>query len=210
VTLDAAAGVGVAQVRRAIEVNLARPFSRPAVVYTFRGLTDGEQHLAIRLGDAETSSRPLVRLHSECLLGDVFGSRRCDCGPQLEEAVERLAGVGGWLLYLRQEGRGIGLYNKLEAYALQDAGLNTFEANVRLGFPADARDYRAAAEMLTALDVTSVDLLTNNPEKVGQLQAYGVDVGEVVPTGTFSNDTNHRYLKAKAKHANHTLFGGTE
>lgn len=201
---DVPAGVGV---KRAIPVNLARPFTRPSTVYTFTGLSDGEQHLAIRLGEPDPDCRPLVRMHSECLLGDVFGSRRCDCGPQLEEAVERLSDVGGWLLYLRQEGRGIGLYNKLEAYALQDTGLNTFEANVHLGFPADARDYRVAAEMLSALHIPSVDLLTNNPEKVGQLRAYGIDVGAVVPTGTFENTNNHRYLQAKAEHAHHTLFG---
>jgi GTP cyclohydrolase II len=171
-------------------------------------LSDGEQHIAIRLGEHAKSAKPLVRVHSECLLGDVFGSRRCDCGPQLEEAVQRIEDVGGWLLYLRQEGRGIGLYNKLEAYALQDTGLNTFEANVRLGLPADARDYGAAAEMLTALSVASVDLLTNNPEKVGQLRAYGIDVGEIVPTGTYANDTNRRYLQAKADHACHTLILG--
>ncbi|HEV7805081.1 MAG TPA: GTP cyclohydrolase II [Solirubrobacteraceae bacterium] len=198
--------LGRAQIKREIIVNLARPLAQPALVYTFTGLTDAEQHLAIRLGEHSPSSRPLVRVHSECLLGDVFGSRRCDCGPQLDEAVDRVEAAGGWLLYLRQEGRGIGLYNKLEAYALQDSGLNTFEANERLGFPADGRDYRAAAEMLMALDVPSIDLLTNNPEKVGQLQAYGIDVGEVLPTGTFTNDTNHRYLQAKAEHACHTLI----
>lgn len=202
------AATGRAQIKRAITVNLARPFARPAMVYTFTGLTDGEEHLAIRLGDHDASTRPLVRVHSECLLGDVFGSRRCDCGPQLDEAVRRVYDAGGWLLYLRQEGRGIGLYNKLEAYALQDTGLNTFEANERLGFPADARDYRAASEMLTALDVPSIDLLTNNPEKVEQLQAYGIDVGDVQPTGTFSNVNNHRYLQAKADHACHTLVLG--
>jgi GTP cyclohydrolase II len=198
--------VGHVQIKRQIIVNLARPLAQPAFVYTFTGLTDGEQHLAIRLGELSASSRPLVRVHSECLLGDVFGSRRCDCGPQLDEAVERVEAAGGWLLYLRQEGRGIGLYNKLEAYALQDSGLNTFEANEHLGFPADGRDYRAAAEMLMALNVPSIDLLTNNPEKIGQLQAYGIDIGEVHPTGTFTNDTNTRYLRAKAEHACHTLI----
>jgi GTP cyclohydrolase II len=136
-------------------------YSADAELVTFHGLVDGLEHLALVLGDADRDrdrgAVPLVRLHSECLTGDVFGSARCDCGPQLREAVERISATGGYLLYLRQEGRGIGLYNKLDAYALQDQGLDTYAANAALGLPEDGRDYSAAAQMLTALGVDTLD-----------------------------------------------------
>ena len=125
---------------------------------------------------------PLIRPHSECLTGDVFGSQRCDCGPQLREAVERIADAGGYLLYLRQEGRGIGLYSKLEAYALQDTGIDTYEANLALGHREDERSYVAAAQMLHALGVSRVALLSNNPDKARQLRSCGVTVVAQVPT----------------------------
>ena len=124
---------------------------------------------------------PLVRLHSECLTGDVFGSERCDCGPQLREGVEAVAATGGFLLYLRQEGRGIGLYAKLDAYALQDTGMDTYEANLALGHGEDERDYTAAAQMLSALGANSIRLLSNNPDKAAQLTAHGISVSERVP-----------------------------
>jgi len=149
-------------------------------------------------GTTETAAAPLVRLHSECLTGDVFRSQRCDCGPQLREAVERISEAGGYLLYLRQEGRGIGLYNKLDAYALQDAGLDTYEANLALGFAKDERDYTVAAQMLLALGVDQLDLLTNNPDKATQLQAAGIQVNSRVPTGLHLSPVNGRYLAAKA------------
>ena len=174
-------------------------------VFTFDGLADGKEHLALALGDVSGASVPLVRPHSECLTGAVFGSERCDCGPQLREAVERIAGAGGFLLYLRQEGRGIGLYAKLDAYALQDLGLDTYEANRALGHADDERDYTAAAQMLTALGVGSVDLLTNNPDKPAQLRSYGVDVRSVVPTMVHASDANVRYLQAKVSHTAHTI-----
>ena len=146
-------------------------------MFTFDGLVDGKEHLALGLGDWQRSlaraavggRAPLVRPHSECLTGDVFGSQRCDCGPQLREAVERITDAGGLLLYLRQEGRGIGLYAKLDAYALQDAGLDTYEANVALGHGEDERDYTAAAQMLLALGADRIRLLSNNPDKAEQL-----------------------------------------
>jgi GTP cyclohydrolase II len=145
-----------------------------------------------------------VRLHSECLTGDVFGSLRCDCGPQLRESVERLAAAGGYLLYLRQEGRGIGLYAKLDAYVLQDRGLDTYEANVALGYGADERDYTAAAQMLGALGVSRVELLSNNPDKAAQLRRLGITVARRVPTGVHLSDANAHYLKTKAR-LGHTL-----
>jgi GTP cyclohydrolase II len=148
---------------------------------------------------------PLIRPHSECLTGDVFGSERCDCGRQLREAVERIAVAGGYLLYLRQEGRGIGLYSKLAAYALQDAGADTYEANLALGHAEDERSYLAAAQMLHALGASRVALLSNNPDKARQLQSWGVTVVEQVPTGVYLSDANQRYLETKARRGRHTL-----
>jgi GTP cyclohydrolase II len=174
-----------------------------ADVVTFDGLVDGQEHLAIVLGSP--GATPLVRLHSECLTGDVLGSRRCDCGPQLHEAVDRIETAGGYLLYLRQEGRGIGLYAKLEAYLLQDGGLDTYDANLALGYAADARDYTAAAQMLAALGVPRLALLTNNPDKAAQLTAHGLDVVSRVPTAVHLNASNRRYLKAKAHRGSHAM-----
>src|SRR2546430_1042563 len=169
----------VATVRTQVTVPLRFPdgYATTARVFSFNGLVDGREHLAFGLGDrsgpldgyVDGAAVPLVRPHSECLTGDVFGSQRCDCGPQLREAVERIAVAGGFLLYLRQEGRGVGLYTKLDAYALQDAGLDTYEANVALGHGEDERDYTVAAQMLRALGVQRVALLSNNPDKAEQL-----------------------------------------
>ena len=196
-----------ATVRTRVRVPLvfADGFAVTADVVTFHGLTDGAEHVALILGDIETGATPLVRLHSECLTGDVFGSARCDCGPQLREAVERIADSGGVLLYLRQEGRGIGLYNKLDAYALQDRGLDTYEANLALGLPEDARDYTAAAQMLAALEVETLDLLTNNPDKASQLRSLGVAVRDTHATLVHATPDNLRYLRAKADHTHHTI-----
>ncbi|WP_035844879.1 GTP cyclohydrolase II [Kitasatospora azatica] len=181
-----------------------------ADVVTFHDLADGAEHLALGLGDPGASTTPLVRLHSECLTGDVFGSARCDCGPQLREAVERIAERGGYLLYLRQEGRGIGLYNKLDAYALQDRGLDTYAANAALGLPEDGRDYTAAAQMLQTLGAPRIDLLSNNPDKAGQLAALGITVAERVPTGVHASPSNLRYLRTKATGTPLTLGHGLE
>ncbi|MFF9814715.1 GTP cyclohydrolase II [Streptomyces sp. NPDC014006] len=186
-----------------VPLHFADGYRADAELVTFHGLVDGREHVAVVLG--EPGAVPLVRLHSECLTGDVFGSARCDCGPQLREAVERVADRGGVLLYLRQEGRGIGLYNKLDAYALQDQGLDTYAANAALGLPEDARDYTAAAQMLTALGIGSLDLLSNNPDKAGQLRTLGLDVRDRVPTGVFSTPHNVRYLRAKVLQTQHTL-----
>jgi len=173
-------------------------------LFSFTGLTDGREHVALGLGPRDEVEVPLVRMHSECLTGDVFGSQRCDCGPQLREAVERIAEVGGYLIYMRQEGRDIGLYNKIDAYHLQEEGLDTFEANRALGLPDDARDYTAAAQMLHALDIGRVDLLTNNPDKALALDRLGIEVRRMLPTGLFQNSANLRYLRTKADEG-HTL-----
>lgn len=179
---------------------------------TFDGLVDGLEHVVVALGECAPDTRashppvPLVRLHSECLTGDVLGSARCDCGPQLDEAVERLSEEGGYLVYLRQEGRGIGLYNKIDAYALQDGGLDTFEANEALGFGGDERLYDVAAQMLLGLGVDRVRLLTNNPDKVAQLRAAGVAVADCLPTRLHLSPANRGYLTAKAGRG-HRLLG---
>lgn len=196
-----------------VPLEFADGLSTSARVFTFNGLVDGREHLALGLGDRSAplstyqhhDVAPLVRLHSECLTGDVLGSQRCDCGPQLHEAVQRIDAAGGFLLYLRQEGRGIGLYSKLDAYALQDSGLDTYEANLALGFPADERDYTVAAQMIRALGLHRISLLSNNPDKHLQLARLGIDVGERVATGVHLSAANARYLAAKAGRGAHTL-----
>jgi GTP cyclohydrolase II len=188
-----------------LPLRFADGYATDAQVYSFDGLIDGREHLAFALGDAGERGVPLIRPHSECLTGDVFGSQRCDCGPQLREAVERIADAGGYLLYLRQEGRGIGLYSKLEAYALQETGIDTYDANVALGHGEDERSYVAAAQMLHALGASRVALLSNNPDKILQLRACGVTVVAQVPTGVHISAANVRYLETKAHRGGHTL-----
>ena len=188
-------------------------FTTPARLITFDGLVDGLEHIAIGLGryadppepSGSAAQVPLIRPHSECLTGDVFGSQRCDCGAQLREAVERIADAGGYLLYLRQEGRGIGLYSKIDAYLLQDAGLDTYEANLALGHAEDERDYTVAAQMLAALDVPEVALLSNNPDKADQLTRLGITVTAQVPTAVHLSAVNAGYLETKASRGAHTL-----
>jgi len=172
-------------------------------IVAFRASDDGQEHVALVVG-AFGGKPPLVRLHSECLTGDVFGSLKCDCGPQLKEALRIIGGAGGGvLLYLRQEGRGIGLANKLRAYALQDRGLDTVEANLRLGFGDDERDYAHAAAMLHALGIEEVRLLTNNPSKVEGLEAAGIKVVERVAHHMPTNPHNADYLATKRKKSGH-------
>ena len=203
--------VATVRSRLAVPLRFADGYATTARLITFDGLVDGREHLALGLGDRAGSLRrsverpPLVRLHSECLTGDVLGSERCDCGPQLREAAERITDAGGYLLYLRQEGRGIGLYAKLDAYALQDAGLDTYEANVALGRGEDERDYTAAAQMLLALGADRVRLLSNNPDKAVQLEACGIEVAQRIPTGVHMSAANVRYLATKASHTAHTI-----
>ena len=177
----------------------------PAQIVAFRASDDGQEHVALVVG-AFGGEPPLVRLHSECLTGDVFGSLKCDCGPQLREALRIIGAAGGGvLLYLRQEGRGIGLVNKVRAYSLQDRGLDTVEANLRLGFADDERDYGHAAAMLAALGITEVRLLTNNPAKVAGLEAAGVKVVERVAHQMPANPHNADYLATKRKRSGHLL-----
>jgi GTP cyclohydrolase II len=172
-------------------------------IVAFRASDDGQEHVALLIG-APGGKPPLVRLHSECLTGDVFGSLKCDCGPQLKEALRIIGEAGGGvLLYLRQEGRGIGLANKLRAYALQDRGLDTVDANRRLGFADDERDYAHAAAMLRALGIEQVRLLTNNPNKVAGLEAAGIRVVERVPHHMPANPHNADYLATKRKKSGH-------
>jgi len=195
-----------------LPMSLEDGFETTARVFTFDGLVDGRPHLALRLGDRPVSSTrqrkpslPLVRLHSECLTGDVFGSQRCDCGPQLLEAVRRIDRVGGYLLYLRQEGRGIGLLAKLDAYTLQDEGLDTYEANLALGYDEDERDYTVAAQMLLALGLGEIALLSNNPDKARQLTDHGLRVAQRVPTAVHLSPANAHYLATKVRRGAHTL-----
>jgi 3,4-dihydroxy 2-butanone 4-phosphate synthase / GTP cyclohydrolase II len=166
----------------------------------------GLHHLALVRGEVGDGEPVLVRLHSECLTGDVFGSRRCDCGAQLDAALCRIAAAGrGVLLYLRQEGRGIGLAAKLDAYVLQDGGLDTVEANERLGFPADLRDYRIAAEMLKSIGVRKVRLLSNNPEKLAALRRCGLRLVEREPLRVPATEESRDYLETKRRKLGHLL-----
>lgn len=196
----------MAQVRNKVVIPVGKNQSYEAEFVSFHDLSDDKEHIALIFKSAdEADTVPLVRLHSECLTGDVFNSARCDCGKQLDEAVEMMAQTGGILLYLRQEGRGIGLYNKLDAYRLQDTGLDTFEANQALGFDNDLRDFGIAAQMLEAMGIEQIDLLTNNPEKIKTIEAQGVRVRHQRRTGVFYTRHNGHYLQAKADVANHKI-----
>ncbi len=176
-----------------------------AEIVAFRTGESSEEHVALLIGQPN-GSPPLVRLHSECLTGDVFGSLKCDCGPQLHAAIAAIAASGwGILLYLRQEGRGIGLVNKLRAYALQDQGFDTVDANVRLGFAVDARDFGVAARMLRLLGADRIALLTNNPAKVEALEEAGIVVAERVAHSLPPNPHNERYLATKRDRTGHQL-----
>ncbi|HIA39675.1 MAG TPA: GTP cyclohydrolase II [Candidatus Poseidoniales archaeon] len=175
-------------------------------IRVFHEAETGMDHVVLTLGDMSGPDPVLVRMHSECLTGDVFGSMRCDCGAQLNAAMDMVRERGwGALLYLRQEGRGIGLHAKIQAYHLQDEGADTLDANLMLGLPADARNYRIAAEMLETMKINRVCLITNNPDKVEQLSDLGVDVVERMPLVVGVSDENRRYLETKALRMGHNI-----
>jgi 3,4-dihydroxy 2-butanone 4-phosphate synthase / GTP cyclohydrolase II len=176
------------------------------VVKIFENTVDGKEHVAVVKGDVSTSEPVLVRVHSECLTGDIFGSFRCDCGPQLHAALDRIELEGrGVVLYMRQEGRGIGLTNKIKAYALQEQGLDTVEANVHLGFPPDPRDYGIGAQILRELGIQKMKLMTNNPKKRVGLQSYGLEVTELLALEVPATAENQGYLETKRDKMGHIL-----
>jgi 3,4-dihydroxy 2-butanone 4-phosphate synthase/GTP cyclohydrolase II len=192
-------------IRRAAETVIPTPFGEfKAIIY--ENDVDSQQHLALTRGSFKKDDRVLVRVHSECLTGDVFGSQRCDCGGQLHRALKRISEEGqGVLLYMRQEGRGIGLLNKLKAYELQDKGLDTVEANVELGFKPDLRDYGIGAQILADLGLHHLKLMTNNPQKIVGLDGYGLDIVERVPLEVSPGERNEDYLRTKRDKMGHMI-----
>ena len=176
------------------------------VMHGFEDPDTGQEHVALTFGKVAEEQGVLCRVHSECLTGDAFSSLRCDCGPQLDAAMAAIVENGwGCLLYLRQEGRGIGLHAKIQAYHLQDRGADTLDANLMLGHPADKRDYEIAATMLSNLDIKSVALLTNNPDKVKQLESHGITVARKVPLIAGIGDENVGYLQTKIRRMGHMI-----
>jgi len=196
----------MAEVRARVALKVGSKSNIDAEILSFRGLKSDKEHVALVFKSADSHKQtPLVRMHSECLTGDVFHSSRCDCGEQLEETITRMGSEGGIILYLRQEGRGIGLYNKIDAYRLQSQGMNTYEANNHLGFGDDLRDFEEAAQMLSALGIKKINLITNNPKKINEIQEYGIEVEQVVHTAAHVKSGNKNYLKAKVSHGKHQL-----
>jgi 3,4-dihydroxy 2-butanone 4-phosphate synthase/GTP cyclohydrolase II len=192
-------------VERVVSTALPTAFGEFAAV-GYRSLVDNKHHVALVKGEIAGAQDVLVRVHSECLTGDVFHSLRCDCGEQLESALSMIEHEGqGVLLYLSQEGRGIGLLNKLRAYKLQEEGLDTVDANLRLGLPADLRDYGIGAQILVDLGLTSIRILTNNPKKISGLAGYGLSVTDQIPIQHVPNPHNEAYLRAKRDRLGHTL-----
>ncbi len=192
-------------VHRVAEAKLPTPYGNFTAI-AYRSNIDPDEHLALVMGDVATDDPVLVRVHSQCLTGEVFGSLRCDCGEQIKMAMKSIAEEGrGVLLYMRQEGRGIGIHNKIRAYELQDKGMDTVEANISLGFAPDLRDYGVGAQILAELGLHNIRLLTNNPKKVIGLESYGLKVLETVPIITAPNPFNSRYLETKQKKLGHVL-----
>lgn len=195
-------------VRKQVPVPLNNGVTANFVTFDFNENGDGD-HIAVLFGAWDTQTAPLVRIHSECLTGDVFGSERCDCHAQLHEAMDTMSDIGGILLYLRQEGRGIGLKAKIDAYDLQiNQGMDTFEANRALGHQEDARQYDVAAEMLLALNVRRICLLSNNPDKARALRDAGIDVVAVRPTVVHVTQANEQYLNTKVQYGHSIKVAG--
>ena len=175
-------------------------------LHLYKSTLDGQHHIALVKGDVARNKNVLVRVHSECLTGDVFGSRRCDCGPQLQKAMQQISESGtGVLLYMRQEGRGIGLPGKIAAYKLQEKGYDTVEANLKLGFPMDLREYGIGAQILSDLGLKTIQLITNNPKKVVGLEGYGLEITKQIPIRVKANPHNAKYLKTKKEKMGHTI-----
>ena len=202
---DVAALLDPTRLEVAARARLPVEASESAEIIAFRSPEEASDHVALVIGKRD-GNPPVVRLHSECLTGDVLGSLKCDCGPQLHAALHAMADAPwGVLLYLRQEGRGIGLVNKLRAYALQDQGYDTVDANLRLGFPVEARDFAIAGRMLELLNIPHIRLMTNNPEKVARLEKEGVEVIERLPLALPTNKYNEQYLATKRDRTGHQL-----
>jgi GTP cyclohydrolase II len=196
---------GPANLQRVVSTRLPTRFGE-FDLHLYSNSLDQKEHLALVMGDLASPEPVLVRVHSECLTGDLLGSTRCDCGEQLDRSLEMISGEGrGVLLYMRQEGRGIGLRDKLRAYNLQDEGLDTVEANLALGHQADARDYDVAALMLKELGLTQISLLTNNPSKIEELQRLGIEIVERIPLQGEVTPENERYLNTKVARMQHLL-----
>ncbi|GAB1621884.1 GTP cyclohydrolase II [Agarivorans aestuarii] len=196
----------LSSIRTRVPFQVGRRSDIPAEMLSFTDLNSDKEHVALVFKNADSQqTTPLVRIHSECLTGDVFGSSRCDCGEQLNEAIEKMAEQGGIILYMRQEGRGIGLYNKLDAYELQIKGVDTYSANNQLGFDDDLRDFSEAAQMLKAMGVSELKLLSNNPKKQAALEQNGIAVKELQSTGVYRKVDNHYYLETKASRGKHRL-----
>ena len=190
-------------VRKTAEANLPTKYGNFKVI-AYEDCNKA-QHLALVKGSIKNKKNVLVRVHSQCLTGDTLGSLRCDCGQQLEKALQVISKKNGVLLYMAQEGRGIGLMNKIAAYHFQDHGMDTVEANLKLGFKADARDYTIGAQILADLELSTIRLLTNNPKKIEGLEKYGLDIVERIPIQIKPNKSNKNYLKAKKQKLGHYL-----
>ncbi len=206
------------RIRARVRASLGKPRVRPVAtaklptefgdfeIHAYDDLTEQKTHIALVLGEIGEGKGVLARIHSSCLTGDVFHSARCDCGPQLHAAMERIAAEGrGVILYLNQEGRGIGLANKIRAYALQDQGYDTVEANERLGFGADQREYGLGVEILSDLGVKSMRMLTNNPRKLAGVEHHGMSVSELLPIEIPASESTRRYLRTKKEKLGHLL-----
>ena len=195
----------MSEIRARVSLKVGSKSDIDAEIISFTCFDKDNEHVAIVFKQADLNQDvPLVRVHSECLTGDVFHSSRCDCGEQLDEAIETMANVGGVILYMRQEGRGIGLYNKIDAYVLQSQGLNTYQANNELGFDDDQRSFEHAIAMLNAMDIDAIKLMTNNPRKAKALSEH-VDVQAIVNTQVHMKSDNKEYLAAKKQHGKHDI-----